>query len=91
MVIWRHEEFWPNGRIREEGAVTRGRPTGEWVGWHPNGAKWYVCTYNGAGRPKGIWLMWDVDGKLIEEEHWESGTLVSRWECDPPWEWPEGY
>ena len=89
----KHIEYYPNGKIKEEGTYKDGEKDEKWTYWHENGQKKSEGTYKD-GETDGLWTKWHENGqkkveatfnnyKFIEAECWnEDGNEC---ECGDYW------
>jgi uncharacterized protein len=66
------KDFFPNGKIQDEGMYTDNRRTGLWKFYNESEKIEQTGSYNN-GRPDGIWKWYYEDGKILREEEYFQG------------------
>lgn len=69
------KEYFPNGKIKSEGAYEKGKRIGQWTFYYPQGAIEQTGNYNSKGNPEGIWKWFYLGGQLLREESYRDGLL----------------
>lgn len=69
-------EQWSNGKVRREGVVSNGVPSGRWTSRHDNGQLRFCCTI-ADGKGNGVFEARDPAGNVIAQGVLAAGQFVS--------------
>lgn len=69
--------WYESGNPYFEGQLANDEPDGEWTWWHDNGNIQCQATFQ-ANKKEGKQIFWSESGRLIKEEFYKDGTLISE-------------
>ncbi len=67
------KEFYPDGKLKSEGAFYEGKKSGKWLFYYPQGSLEQEGNYNSKGEPEGEWIWYYTDGDLLRREEYHNG------------------
>ncbi|HSZ24168.1 MAG TPA: tetratricopeptide repeat protein, partial [Cytophagaceae bacterium] len=71
-----HKEYYENGQLYIEGTYLKGKEIGKWSTFNRSGKLIEESIYDDKGKRNGIFKTYDVDGKIICEMEYNSGTIT---------------
>lgn len=69
--------YYCNGQKRNEFTLNKVIAVGPYFEWYENGNKMKEGNYDDRGQETGHWKYYSEEGKLIKEEEWKAGKLLS--------------